>query len=81
MNKIKLVDSQKKLKERLRDQEFKKEYEHLDEEFKMAKKNIRQKLNAKTVQKQLSEKANSSIIQLETGNQKRVPIHSYTELV
>ncbi len=77
MKKIKLIDSNKVLNQRLKDEEFKSEYETLEEEFKLAKQVIRLRTNAKLTQKELAIMAGTSqpaIARLESGSYKNLSL-------
>lgn len=77
MEKIKLLDSKKVLKQRLNNEEFKKEYETLEEEFKLAKQVIKLRTNANLTQKELAIKVGTSqpaIARLESGNYKNLSL-------
>lgn len=67
---IKLVDSDTLLKKQLKNKSFRKEYELLKKEFKIAKQIIELRKKAKMTQKQLADKAGTSqpaIARLESG--------------
>lgn len=65
------------LEENLKDPEFKKEYDALEEEFAIAAEVIRLRLKANLTQKELAEKVKTSqpaIARLESGNYKNVSL-------
>lgn len=77
MKKIKLIDSKKALNKRLKNDDFKSEYEDFQEEFELAKQVINLRIKAKLTQKELAEKAGTSqpaIARLESGNYKNLSL-------
>jgi DNA-binding XRE family transcriptional regulator len=75
--KMKIYDFDDLLKEQLKDPEFRKEYDALEEEFEVAKEVIRMRLKAKMTQKTLAEKAQTSqscIARLESGSYRNVSL-------
>ncbi|HED08875.1 MAG TPA: XRE family transcriptional regulator [Ignavibacteria bacterium] len=77
MKKIKLIDSKKALNKRLKNDDFKSEYEGFQEEFELAKQVINLRIKAKLTQKELAEKAGTSqpaIARLESGNYKNLSL-------
>jgi len=68
--KMKIHDYGEMLKEELKDPEFKKEYDALEEEFEVAKQVIELRLKKRMTQKQLARKVHTSqscIARLESG--------------
>lgn len=77
MKKMKLIDSKKALNKRLKNDDFKSEYEDFQEEFELAKQVINLRIKAKLTQKELAEKAGTSqpaIARLESGNYKNLSL-------
>ena len=77
MKKIKIIDSKKELNKRLKNSEFKKEFENLESEFELAKQVINLRAKAKLTQKELAEKIGTSqpsIARLESGNYKNLSL-------
>ncbi len=65
------------LKKKLKDPEFKKEYDALEEEFAIAAEVIKLRLKANLTQKELAERVKTSqpaIARLESGNYKNVSL-------
>jgi DNA-directed RNA polymerase specialized sigma subunit len=60
MERIKTINSKKLLEEQMKDENFRKEYNNLAEEFEIAKQLIRLRKNQKLTQKQLAELAGTS---------------------
>lgn len=83
MKKVKTVSSDELLKKQLKDKEFKKEYEALDEEFGVAKEIIKMRLAAKLTQKQLAELAGTSqpaIARIESGSYENLSLSSLRKI-
>lgn len=83
MGKIKLYDAEEMLKKDLKDPEFKKEYDALEEEFTIAKEVINLRLKAGLTQKQLAEKAGTSqpaIARLESGSYDKLSLTSLRKI-
>ncbi len=77
MSKIKTINSKVFLKKQMNSKEFKKEYELLEKEFKIAKEIIKLRKEANLTQKELAELAETSqpaIARLESGNYKNVSL-------
>ncbi len=77
MKKLETINSEVLLKKQLKDNEFKKEYYNLEDEFKLAKEIIKLRKNAELTQKQLAELAGTSqpaIARLESGNYKNLSL-------
>lgn len=77
MAKLKTINSKALLKKQLKNQEFRKEYEKLKEEFEIAKEVIKLRKNAKLTQKQLAELAGTSqpaIARLESGEYRNLTL-------
>ena len=77
MSKIKAYNYNELLKEELKDPEFTKEYNNLEEEFTIAKEIIRLRLKANMTQKELAECVGTSqpaIARLESGNYKNLSL-------
>ena len=77
MTKFKTINSEKLLKNQLKNKEFREEYEALKEEFEIAKEIIKLRKKAKLTQKQLAEKAGTSqpaIARLESGEYKNLTL-------
>ncbi len=77
MKKLKTVNSEVLLKEQLKNEEFKKEYDALEEEFEIAKEIIRLRKEANLTQKQLAQMAGTSqpaIARLESGEYKNLTL-------
>jgi predicted transcriptional regulator len=77
MNRLKTINSEILLKKQLKNNEFKKEYDKLEEEFELAKEIIKLRKNAELTQKQLAELAGTSqpaIARLESGNYKNLSL-------
>jgi ribosome-binding protein aMBF1 (putative translation factor) len=72
--KMKVHDYNEMLKKELKDQEFRKEYEELEEEFEIAKQVIELRIKKGMTQKELAEKVNTSqscIARLESGSYRK----------
>jgi len=83
MGKIKLIDSEDYFNERLKDPDFKKEYDALEEEFVIAKEIIKMRIAAKLTQKQLAEKAGTSqsaIARIESGSYENLSLSSLRKI-
>ena len=77
MKKIKLYNYNDLLKNELKNKEFKKEYNSLEEEFILAKEIINLRKSYKLTQKELAEKVGTSqpaIARIESGNYKNVSL-------
>ncbi len=77
MKKIKTINSDILLKKQLKNSEFKKEYNELEEEFKLAKEIIKMRKNADLTQKELANLAGTSqpaIARLESGNYRNLSL-------
>ena len=77
MSKTKVYNYEKLKKEALKDEEFRKEYDNLEEEFSLAREIIQLRKNNNMTQKELAEKAGTSqpaIARLESGNYKNVSL-------
>ncbi len=77
MAKIKTINSKQFLKKQLKSEEFKKEYNILEEEFEISKEIIRLRKDANLSQKELADLAGTSqpaIARLESGNYKNVSL-------
>jgi len=77
MNKYKTINSDVLLKKQLKNNEFKKEYNELKDEFELAKEIIKLRKNAALTQKQLADLAGTSqpaIARLESGNYRNVSL-------
>jgi ribosome-binding protein aMBF1 (putative translation factor) len=75
--KMKVHDYDEMLKEELKDPEFRKEYEALEEEFEVAKQVIDLRLKNGLTQKELAEKVNTSqscIARLESGTYRNLSL-------
>jgi DNA-binding XRE family transcriptional regulator len=74
---LKTINSEELLKEQLKNERFREEYEALEEEFEIAKEIIRLRKKAKLTQKQLAEMAGTSqpaIARLESGEYKNLTL-------
>jgi DNA-binding XRE family transcriptional regulator len=83
MNKIKTINSDILLKKQMKNNEFKKEYNELEGEFKIAKEIIKLRRNADLTQKQLAKLAGTSqpaIARLESGNYKNLSLSSLRKI-
>ena len=83
MKKIKTINSGILLKEELKNMEFKKEYDALEEEFGIARKIIKMRLAARLTQKQLADLAGTSqpaIARLESGNYENLSLTSLKKI-
>jgi len=77
MDKINTINSEKLLKEQMRDVAFRKEYEKYEREFEIAKQIIRLRKKRNLTQKQLAELSGTSqpaIARLESGEYKNFSI-------
>ena len=77
LEKFNYIDSEAMFKKQMKNPEFKKEYEALEEEFSLAEEIIELRLKAKLTQKQLAEKVGTSqpaIARLESGNYNNVSL-------
>lgn len=77
MSRIKIIDSKYFLKQRLKNNELKKEFDSLEEEFELAKEIIRLRKDAQLTQKELAKIAGTSqpaIARLESGNYRNVSL-------
>lgn len=77
MAKLKTINSEALLKEQLKNERFREEYEALEEEFEIAKEIIRLRKKAKLTQKQLADMAGTSqpaIARLESGEYKNLTL-------
>lgn len=77
MNKIKTTKSDTLLKKQLKNKEFKKEYDLLEEEFELAKEIIKLRKDANLTQKELADLAGTSqpaIARLESGTYRNVSL-------
>ena len=77
MSKIKIYNSQTLLKKQLKNKDFKKEYDLLEEEFELAKEIIKLRKDAQLTQKELADLAGTSqpaIARLESGNYRNVSL-------
>lgn len=77
MNKIKTINSKDFLEKQLKNKNFKKEFDLLEEEFEIAKEIIKLRKEANLTQKQLADLAGTSqpaIARLESGNYKNVSL-------
>ena len=77
MKKIKTINSKELLKKQLKNNEFKKEYDVLNEEFEIAKEVIKLRKDANLTQKELADLAGTSqpaIARIESGNYKNVSL-------
>jgi predicted transcriptional regulator len=77
MKKIKTINSEVLLNKQLKDVEFKREYDKLEEEFELAKEIIKLRIKAELTQKQLAKLAGTSqpaIARLESGNYKNLSL-------
>ena len=77
MPRIKAISSELLLKKQLKNDEFRKEYESLEEEFEIAKEIIYLRKKAKMTQKQLAEQSGTSqpaIARLESGEYKNLSL-------
>ncbi len=75
--KMKVHDYDEMLKEALKDPEFRKEYDALEEEFEIAKQVIDLRLRKGLTQKELAEKVNTSqscIARLESGTYRNLSL-------
>ncbi|MFP4164881.1 MAG: helix-turn-helix domain-containing protein [Chitinispirillaceae bacterium] len=75
---MKVYDYDEMLKKELENPKFRREYEALEEEFEIAKKVIRLRLEKGMTQKQLAQKAHTSqpaIARLESGNYRNVSLN------
>ena len=75
--KMKVHDYDEMLKEELKDPEFRKEYNALEEEFEVAKQVISLRLKKGLTQKELAEKVNTSqscIARLESGTYRNLSL-------
>ena len=73
----KLINSKTLLKKQLKNKEFKKEYDLLEEEFEIAREIIKLRKDANLTQKELADLAGTSqpaIARLESGNYKNVSL-------
>ncbi len=83
MKKIKLYDSEEVLKKNLKDPEFMKEYDALEEEFNIAREIINLRLKAGLTQKQLADAAGTSqpaIARLESGSYDKLSLTSLRKI-
>ncbi len=83
MAKIKLHSVDEVFKNSMKDPEFKKEYDALEEEFTIAKEIINLRLKAGLTQKQLAEKAGTSqpaIARLESGSYDKLSLTSLRKI-
>lgn len=83
MKKIKTTNSDILLKERLKNKEFKKEYDALEEEFVIAKEIIKMRIAANLTQKELAEKAGTSqsaIARIESGSYENLSLASLRKI-
>ncbi|MBD3422007.1 MAG: helix-turn-helix domain-containing protein [Chitinivibrionales bacterium] len=74
---MKMYDYDEMLKKELKNLEFRKEYEALEEEFEVAKQVIKLRLKNGLTQKELAQKVNTSqscIARLESGSYKNVSL-------
>jgi DNA-binding XRE family transcriptional regulator len=74
---MKSYDFKELLEQKLKDPEFRKEWEAQNEEFEVAKEVIRLRIKAGLTQKELAEKAHTSqpaIARLESGNYRNVSL-------
>ena len=77
MQKMKTINSETLLNKQLKNKQFRKEYNALEEEFEIAKEVIKLRQNAKLTQKELAEKAGTSqpaIARLESGEYKNLTL-------
>lgn len=77
MANTKLMNSKTLLKKQLKNKEFKKEYDLLEEEFEIAREIIKLRKDANLTQKELADLAGTSqpaIARLESGNYKNVSL-------
>jgi DNA-binding XRE family transcriptional regulator len=77
MKKMKTINSDNFLKRQLKNNEFKKEYIALEEEFEISKEVIRLRKELNLTQKELADRAGTSqpaIARLESGNYKNVSL-------
>ncbi len=77
MKKIKVYNYDDILKKEMKNDDFKKEYDSLEEEFTLAKEIIALRKKNKLTQKQLAEKVGTSqpaIARLESGNYKNISL-------
>jgi len=77
MSKLKTINSEALLKEQLKNERFREEYEALEGEFEIAKEIIRLRKTAKLTQKQLADLAGTSqpaIARLESGEYKNLTL-------
>jgi DNA-binding XRE family transcriptional regulator len=77
MSKIKTINSKIFLKNQLKNKNFKKEYDKLEEEFEIAKEIIKLRKNANLTQKELADLAGTSqpaIARIESGNYSNVSL-------
>jgi DNA-binding Xre family transcriptional regulator len=77
MQKMKTINSETLLNRQLKNKQFRKEYNALEEEFEIAKEVIKLRQNAKLTQKELAEKAGTSqpaIARLESGEYKNLTL-------
>jgi len=75
--KMKVHDYNEMLKEELKDSEFRKEYEALEDEFEIARQVIELRLKKGLTQKELAEKVNTSqscIARLESGTYRNLSL-------
>lgn len=83
MKKIKTTNSDILLKERLKDREFKEEYDALEGEFLIAKEIIKMRIAANLTQKELAEKAGTSqsaIARIESGSYENLTLASLRKI-
>ena len=83
MKKIKLTDSEILLKERLKNADFKRAYNDLEEEFELAGEIIKMRIAAKMTQKELAEKAGTSqsaIARIESGSYSNLSLSSLRKI-
>ncbi|MGE5314099.1 MAG: helix-turn-helix transcriptional regulator [Acidobacteriota bacterium] len=74
---MRLIDSKSYLKGQLKNEELKRAYDGLEDEFTLAKEVIRLRIKAKMTQKELAEKAGTSqpaIARLESGRYHNVSL-------
>ncbi|MGE5342266.1 MAG: helix-turn-helix domain-containing protein [Candidatus Omnitrophota bacterium] len=77
MTKLKTINSEALLEEQLKSENFRVEYEALEEEFELAKEIIRLRKEAGLTQQQLAQKAGTSqpsIARLESGEYKNLTL-------
>lgn len=77
MTKFKTINSETLLKQQLKDEKFREEYEALEEEFGLAKEIIKLRKEAGLTQRQLAEMAGTSqpsIARLESGEYKNLTL-------